>query len=164
MTSIRNAVVAAAALVACAAAATVAAASASATVPHDGSVSFVIGGDTNHPIVLVHGAINAAGKDDPKHNNYDVLSFAHGSMRIVHPESQAKFVPKIDKKTCYATFTESGKFTLSHGTGQFAGIHGAGRYSAHGYGYLPRTKSGACNQNAEPLHEIFTVQAHGTLK
>jgi hypothetical protein len=167
MTSIRNAVVVAGAAIACAVTTTGAAgatASASASVPHRGSVSFVIGGDTNHPIVLVHGAINTAGKDDPNHNNFDVLNFAHGSMRIVHPESQAKFVPKIDKKTCYASFTESGKFTLSHGTGRFAGIAGAGRYSAHGYAYLPRTRAGVCNQNAKPSHEIFTVQAHGTLK
>jgi hypothetical protein len=133
-------------------------------VPHSGKLTFVIGGDTKHPVALVHGAINVAGKDDPNHNNYDLLKFAHGTMRIVHPESEAKFVPKIDTKTCYATFTESGKFSLSHGTGDYAGIKGSGRYSAKGFAYLPRTKSGGCDENSEPAHEIFTVQAHGKLK
>jgi hypothetical protein len=167
MASFRTVAVAVGALIASIATPALAYAAPSAparAVPHSGSVTFVIGGATKHPIVLVHGAISAAGKDDPNHNNFDVLKFPHGSMRIVHPESQAKFVPTIDTKTCYATFTEKGKFKISHGTGSYAGIKGSGRYTAKGFAYLPRTKSGACNQNTEPTHEIFTVQAHGKLK
>jgi hypothetical protein len=167
MARIRTIGVALGALVATIATSTFAFAAPSVTahaVPHSGSLTFVIGGATKHPIVLVHGAISAAGKDDPNHSNYDVLRFAHGSMRVVHPESQSTFVPKIDTKTCYASFTEKGKFTISHGTGRYAGIKGSGHFSAEGFAYLPRTRSGACNQNAEPTHEIFTVQAHGRLK
>jgi hypothetical protein len=167
MAGFRIAVVAVGALIASLATSTYAFAAPSAgahAVPHSGSITFVIGGATKHPIALAHGAISAAGKDDPNHNNYDVLKFAHGSMRIVHPASKAKYVPTIDEKTCYATFTETGKFTISHGTGSYAGIKGSGHYKAQGYAYLPRTKSGACNENVEPTHEIFTVQAKGKLK
>lgn len=167
MASFRTVAVAVGAVIASIATSTYAFAAPSAgthAVPHSGSVTFVVGGASKHPIVLVHGAINAAGKDDPNHNNYDLLKFAHGTMRIVHPASKAKYVPKIDTKTCYASFTESGTFTLSHGTGSYAGIKGSGHYSAQGFGYLRRTKSGACDENAEPKQEIFTVHAHGKLK
>src|ERR1700712_5234543 len=129
-----------------------------------GRESFIIGGDTNHPIVIMHGAITAAGHDDPNHDNYDVLKFAHGSFRVVHPQAGAKYVPHVDKKTCFATFTESGHFKLNHGTGRFAGIKGAGSYPAYGTGLLARTKSGACDENAKPVAEIFTVHAYGSLK
>jgi hypothetical protein len=129
-----------------------------------GRESFTIGGDTDHPIVIMHGAITAAGQDDPNHDNYDVLKFAHGSFRVVHPQAAAKYVSHVDKKTCFATFTESGQFTLEHGTGRYAGIKGSGSYTANGTGLLARTKSGACDENAKPVAEIFTVHAHGSLK
>ncbi|WP_375499324.1 hypothetical protein [uncultured Jatrophihabitans sp.] len=139
-------------------------ASADAAVPHHGKIYFVIGGGTTHPTALMHGVLNAVGKDDPNHDNYDILAFAHGSFRIVHPESLSKFVPHINHKTCYVSFVESGKFHLTHGHGQYAGITGSGTYTATGAGFTPRTKSGACNLNAQPIGEIFTVHAHGTLK
>jgi hypothetical protein len=137
---------------------------ADAAAPHRGKVYFVIGGAQQHPVAIMHGALNAAGKDDPNHDNYDVLKFAHGSIRIVHPQSQAKYVPYLNKKTCYASFTETGAFHLSHGTGRYAGVSGSGRYTANGSAFVPRTKSGACNLNTQPTVEIFTVHAHGTLK
>ena len=169
MTRIRSAVVAAGAVIAAAATTTaisLTAASASPAphaVPHSGAIAFVTGGDQAHPIVLAHGAINAHGKDDANHDNYDVFTFANGSFRAVHPDSQSTFVPTVNKKSCYATFVITGKFTLSHGTGAYAGIKGSGTYRGNGYAFLKRTKSGACNMNAEPSVELFTVAGKGKL-
>ena len=134
------------------------------SVPNHGKIAFEIGGATAHPIAIVHGAVNAVGKDDPNHNNYDILNFRHGSFRLVHPESDATFVPHINKRTCFATFDEKGTFTVSHGTGRYAGIKGTGSYTAHGSAVLARTTSGACRLHAEPKVEIFTVHGSGTLK
>ena len=124
----------------------------------------VVGGAEQHPVVILHGAITAAGRDDPHHHNYDLLTFGKGSLRIVHPQSQAKFVPHVNKKTCFVSFTETGRFHLSHGKGRFAGISGSGHYTARGTAVVPRTKSGSCNLDVQPKFEIFTVHARGTIK
>lgn len=126
-------------------------------------VTFVVGGNTNNPTVIANGAISAAGKDDPNHRQYDVLHFNNGSMRIEHPNKQASFTPTIDHKTCFVSFKETGKFTLDHGTGAYAGIAGSGTYHGQGYSLSKRTAAGKCSLHSKPTAALFTVTATGTV-
>lgn len=122
-----------------------------------------LGGKASRQIGLAHGAINGSGRDVP-HAQTDVVHLQGGRITIKHPDKDTTFVPKVDAATCYATFTIRGSFTLVHGTGRYQGVHGAGTYVGHGYGYLARKANGSCNMNAEPKAEVFQVVGKGTLR
>jgi hypothetical protein len=121
-----------------------------------------LGGTPSRQVGLFHGAINGGGKD-VAHGQSDRIHLRGGAITVKHPDKTSTFVPKIDPATCYATFTLSGKFTLTHGTGRYHGISGSGTYAGRGYGYLARKKDGTCNTNAEPRSEIFQIVGKGTL-
>lgn len=131
------------------------------TSPHH--VTIAIGGNTQHPTVIVNGALHGSGKDDPNHSDFDVLHLNGGTLRVTHPNKDATYVPTVDRQTCYASFQEHGMFTLGHGTGKYAGITGSGKYHASGYTIAKRKKSGKCDFHAEPKVEIFTVHGSGTV-
>jgi hypothetical protein len=110
---------------------------------------------------IFHGSISGGGKDTPLSNS-DVIKLPGGSVTVKHPGSQSTFTPKVDKSTCYVSFVTKGPFTLTSGTGKYAGISGSGTFVGHGYGYAPRTSDGSCNLNKEPISEVFVVKASGT--
>jgi hypothetical protein len=120
-------------------------------------------GKASTQVGLFHGAINAGGKDVP-HAHSDRAKLPGGAITVKHPDSQSTFVPKVNAKTCYATFTIKGAFTLTHGTGRYHGITGSGTYVGHGVGYLARTKKGTCDMRSEPEVETFHVVGTGTLR
>jgi hypothetical protein len=156
------------AAVALAVTATVTAATASPTASSRPSassdrVTFAIGGNPEHPDVITNGAISSSGKDDPNHAQYDVLHLQNGTLRVEHPNKDAKFVPTIDRKTCFVSFKEHGTFTLDHGTGKYAGVTGGGKYHATGYSISKRKASGKCDLHSRPKTEIFTVSGSGTV-
>jgi hypothetical protein len=142
----------------------VAAGSASATTAHKPRTEyFVTGGTIRDQQFIAHGAIVDSGRDDASHDDYDVLYLAHGTLRLTHPDKNSKFVAHVNPKTCYGTFTLTGKYTVGHGTGRYKHVTGHGKYKGVGYVLASRTKGGACNENAEPKTELFTVQGHGPI-
>lgn len=125
-----------------------------------GTESFLIAQINNRQSVVAHGLFTAGGTDvstDAK----DVLHLAGGTFSVFHPDKDGKFKSKIDRKTCFATFTGSGKYTLGGGTGKYKGISGHGTYKLYEQGVLKRTKSGACNTTANATVSVGYVQASG---
>jgi hypothetical protein len=114
-----------------------------------------------HNVYIAHGAFTRSGKDDVSHNNYDVLSFGNGRLRLTHPDSESHFTPHINPTTCYVSFTLTGKYTLGHGTGSYRGVTGHGTYQGHGQGILNRTSSGACDMNGKPKDEVYYIKGSG---
>lgn len=119
-----------------------------------------LGGTQSQQVGIFHGAINGGGRDVP-YAQSDRVHLAGGGITVKHPDAASTYVPTVDPSTCYVTFTITGRFTLTHGTGRYHGVAGRGAYVGHGYGYVARTKNGSCNLNAEPKSEVFEITATG---
>lgn len=112
-------------------------------------------------VVVAHGAIVGGGKD-VQHGQYDVLQLGGGSVRINHPDSKSHVHQHFDPKTCFASFTITGPYTLSHGTGRYAGTTGHGTYKVTGNA-LAKRKNGACNTHTNPKVEAAYIKATGPI-
>jgi hypothetical protein len=108
--------------------------------------------------VIAAGVFTAAGVDHAG-NSVDTLKFANGSFQIIHPGPGTGH-PKFNPKTCFVTFTGTGKFTLGHGTGAYKGISGSGKVAVTFVAIGARTHSGACSKNAPPV--AFQQSLRGT--
>lgn len=72
--------------------------------------------------VIAIGAFTAGGTDRPGRVT-DVLTFPGGTLRYRHvPRTLSA---SFDPRTCLAIESETGRFTLGHGTGRYAGMHGS---------------------------------------
>lgn len=127
-----------------------------------GTESFLITLINNSQSVVAHGLFTAGGADVSS-DTKDVLHLGGGTVTIAHPDADSKVKTTIDKKTCFATFIGSGKYTISSGTGKYKGISGHGTYKINQQAILKRTKSGACNMNAAPSVGVGFVQASGPI-
>lgn len=123
--------------------------------------SFLISVAAGHNLVVAHGAFVGGGKDDASHDAYDVLHLGGGTVRVNHPASQSHFKFNVNPKTCFATITGDGKYTLNHGTGRYEDVTGHGTYRFEVEDLLSRTKSGGCNMNAQPKVEVGEIKASG---
>jgi|SRR5579875_141118 len=110
---------------------------------------------------IVNGPIVGGGKDSTK-GAVDTLHLAKGTLRIKHPNKQSTFKAHVNPSTCFATFTITGKYTVT-GTGAYRNASGHGTYSGIGRGVLSRTKSGSCSERAEPAPDAVDIVAHGPL-
>ena len=126
-----------------------------------GQEYFLISESGTTQTVVAHGLFTGGGKDDASHENYDILHLGGGTLRVNHPDAQSKFVGHVNPKSCFITFTITGKYTLSNGTGRFAGVSGHGSYKLVEQGILARNKKGACSQESEPIVEAGQVTASG---
>jgi hypothetical protein len=114
------------------------------------------------------GQINGIGtetqtdKDTPGgQTNHATLHFAGGTLRLVAPE---QFDWKANLRTCSATASGGGTFTIEGGTGAYRGATGKGTFTAHGVLIGARSKSGTClGENAPPAANYVTVTAVGTI-
>jgi hypothetical protein len=126
------------------------------------SESFLISyGPHEKEVVVAHGLFTGGGKDIAG-NNHDTMHLGGGTLRINHPESKSHYHQKLNPKTCYASFTIKGSYTLNHGTGNYAGYTGSGTYKVTGEAIAKQKASGACNENADPKVEAAYIHASGT--
>jgi hypothetical protein len=131
-----------------------------ATSHHAGREYFLITVADQHETVVAHGAFVGAGKD-VEHDQSDTLHLGGGTLEIYHPDRQSTFSFTVNPKTCFLSFTITGKYTLGAGTGKYAGITGHGNYVVKEQGIARRTKAGACNVNVEPAHIAGYIKASG---
>jgi hypothetical protein len=124
---------------------------------------FQLAGVGAKSVFIAHGAITGGGTDDMSHEAYDILHLSGGTLRINHPDKDSKTKQHVDKKTCYATFDVSGKYTISNGTGKYEQVTGHGTYRGSFDAVLKRNKNGSCNENAEPTVQINAINASGPL-
>jgi hypothetical protein len=73
--------------------------------------------------------------------------------------------PVIDLNTCTETWSQTGTWTLRHGTGIDAFAQGAGTFTLRGLAAFPFNRRGVCvlvkHPDADPLFSDFAVAAHG---
>jgi hypothetical protein len=91
----------------------------------------------------------------------DKLVYPKGTFKVTHT---GPFSMKMNSKSCFITGTSKGTIKISGGTGAYKGISGKGTYSLTVIGIAPKTKSGACNQNANPVGFQEVVTANATVK
>jgi hypothetical protein len=123
------------------------------------SFSLVVGGASNTPDVIATGAFTDGGKDKTG-GQKDVLVLQHGNITLNHPNKASKFRQHLNQKTCLATVHGHGRYTLSNGTGAYAGISGHGKYQLTLTAIAKRIK-GVCTENAKPVAYQEQITATG---
>ncbi len=83
---------------------------------------------------------NGNGKDS------STAKLSDGTFVVNHPQDEQKTVSEsLDSKSCAAKLVEQGRYTLSKGTGKYAGISGSGTAVLTTTATLPRLKDGKCD-------------------
>jgi hypothetical protein len=132
-------------------------------------------GGTGH--VLVTGVVGdygksenatAAGKLISNKSPYKDLILKHGTILInlteySNAENEAK-PTMFNTANCSSYLTVSAAAQIMSGTGSYKGITGTLALSADTAVLLPKTKKGACNENANPLDGYLSVSGTGTVK
>jgi hypothetical protein len=116
--------------------------------------------------VIAYGVFTNYGIDHENNSSAatstDLFTFAGGSFKVTH--TTKKQSQTVNVKACFYRYTASGTFKLSAGTGKYKGISGQGAFALSGMGFGPKTKSGACNENANPVVYQQIIDANGTVK
>jgi hypothetical protein len=81
--------------------------------------------------IAAQGPIHALGTDVPLTNSKDKFVFPKGTIYITHVGKHA--TQSGDPKACLGTFTQTGTFAVTSGTGAYKGAHGSGVFSVTGY-------------------------------
>lgn len=118
--------------------------------------------------VVAFGVINAVGTDetiaqdphpDGSETDTDLLTFRGGTVTIVDTDPGGTF--DFDPRSCTARIgTDAGTFTVSGGTGRYAGASGGGTFTARGLVTFARV-GGECAE--EPSSFFVVVTATGTI-
>jgi hypothetical protein len=113
-------------------------------------------------------SVNASGKPIPTKSGYKELVLKRGTIII----SLVKFNAALknanptmfNRSDCSGYFAISAPASILSGTGAYAGITGTLHFSADNAFLLPKTKTGSCNQNANPMNSYLSVNGTGTVK
>ncbi len=115
---------------------------------------------SNKAPVIAYGLF-AAPAVDHMGNTTDTFKFRGGSFRVKHSPGHGR--PTFNTRTCVLQGTIRGTYSISHGTGKYAGISGHGTYVLRLLSIARRNAHGQCNpsQNALPLAFQEIINAHG---
>src|SRR5690348_2304833 len=98
--------------------------------------TLVISTKTPDGVLNAYGPIRGRdGTDVPVTDNVDIFKFARGTVTVYHKPSTNN-QPKVDEKSCTATYTERGTWKLTDGTGKYKGATGHGQYSLSQFAVL----------------------------
>jgi hypothetical protein len=112
---------------------------------------------SNKSPVAAYGAFNAGGTDTQgTGKNTDTFTFPGGSFRIVHKVTHDR--QHFSTRTCSGTEHQRGVYTISDGTGKYAGISGSGHFKFRLLIVAGRTSHG-CAQR--PVAVQVVIRAHG---
>jgi hypothetical protein len=108
------------------------------------------------------GAIGTAGgvAHPGASSNVVQFVFADGSYKLIHSNPVGPV--DLNPRTCLLRATEHGTYRVSGGTGKYQGIVGNGKFTASIVAILARAKSGACDENANPVAFQRVLDGSGT--
>jgi hypothetical protein len=128
--------------------------------PTSGIEHFQLTAVNNNPgAILARGVFTASGVDYARHNT-DLAVFSDGAFSIHHPGGTVSIT--VNPKTCLATFTFSGAYTINDGFGRYQGITGSGTYLGHSIGVVPRNPDGTCSHRP-PFSSVTRISAEGPI-
>jgi hypothetical protein len=94
--------------------------------------------------VIAAGSFTAGGTIIPG-RTIDKADLYKGTFEITRHIS-SRTPPALPGQRCILRVTERGTYTLSHGTGRYAGIHGTGKYTSRITLVLARTGTSNCGK------------------
>jgi hypothetical protein len=123
----------------------------------------------NSPLIA-WGVFTGAGVDRQISSNaagtkgVDNFIFANGKFTVTHTAKTQR--QSFNAKTCFYTFSQTGVFTLSGGTGKYKGISGSGKFALTVIGIGPKLKNGACNpnQNARSIANQQVIDGNASVR
>lgn len=107
--------------------------------------------------VIATGVFTAGGVDH-QGSKVDTFVFPGGSFKVAH--SQGTGTQHLNPATCLVTVRVHGTYTLSGGTGKYAGIRGHGIYHLNILGIAARS-GGKCTMHKPPVVWQQIIQAAG---
>jgi len=125
---------------------------------------------TNHWVVITGAFADSGSFAPPSSSGIIELHLSKGTIKIddsrgAAAESQAfaHLAKYLNSSTCGLAFSYSAPATLVSGTGAYAGINGKVTLSTHDAGVFPKSKSGACNTNANPVGYLDIGMGSGSI-
>jgi hypothetical protein len=118
---------------------------------------------TSNTYSIIATGVFTAGGTDVSHNGYDVATLSNGSFRINHP-GRGKGKESLNPKTCLFTGNLTARYTLSNGTGAYAGISGSGTAHLSILAVAARNSAGKCSETLKPVAWQETITASGPVR
>ena len=114
--------------------------------------------------VIASGVFTAPGVDhENQQANTAKFVFSNGTVSLKHSAGSGK--PSFNPKTCLFTLNSHGTYTLTGGTGSYAGITGSGKYQLSILAIGARNSAGKCSQAKPPVafHQVINASGPVTL-
>lgn len=109
--------------------------------------------------VIAHGVFTAPGVDhESQSNNTAKFVFSNGTVSVKH--SPGKGTQNFNPKTCLLTIDFHGTYTITGGSGAYAGITGSGKYQL-GILAIGARSGGKCSQSKPPVAFHQVINASG---
>jgi hypothetical protein len=102
-----------------------------------------------------------AGGVDMTGRTADTLKFPGGTLQVNHGAAQGK--QTLNPMTCLFTASETGKYTISGGTGVYAGISGHGTAKISILAVAARNSKGQCSQTLTPVAWQQVIEGSGPI-
>jgi hypothetical protein len=102
--------------------------------------------------VVASGAINATGEDVVISDTEDQFVFPDGTLTVIHAPVRGN--DHFNDKKCSGSFSETGTYVISDGTGQYEGVTGSGTY---------RVQARIQDSCTETPSGTFTITARGSV-
>ena len=112
--------------------------------------------------VIASGVFTAPGVDHEGQHNTATFTFPNGTVSLKH--SAGKGQQSFDPKTCLLTINLHGTYTLTGGTGSYAGITGSGKYQLSILA-IGASSGGKCSKSKPPVafHQVINASGPVTL-
>lgn len=130
---------------------------------------FFQGSGTSEPpgTVVASGVINGAGTDktvsDSQSGSVERLDFPGQGTLFITTTNDPNQTQSFDPRTCVGTFSGTGTWRITKGTGDFAGATGSGTYTLQGTFIADRTESGGCAKRSGTFVVLVTATGHVNL-
>ena len=110
--------------------------------------------------VIATGVFTVGGYDIPV-GVTDTIVVPGGTLKFRHFTHSV--TASFDSRTCLGTETQKGRFTIGQGTGEYAGIHGTGKFGTSIVFVTARDRAGQCTNVEAPATFQRITTASGTV-